>query len=191
MHPRLKTSKKWSPLPKEFLKQIESVFKQTFKAQIGTGKVITDGRIYPEEILVSVGLKAAATGLKQSNFEVSIEYKKNKDNVLNLLNLSVDVAASLFEQYFAAEDDQDFPRIWQEFDVDNRPVYVQYTTANTELESEANKLLGEYADEGLAGGDWEDDSGEADAIKAKLGIDPAEELEDSILNEPLKDKKKH
>ena len=191
MHPRLKTSKKWTPLPKEFLKQIESVFKQTFKAQIGTGKVITDGRIYPEEILVSVGLKAAATGLKQSNFEISIEYKKNKDNVLNLLNLSVDVAASLFEQYFAAEDDQDFPRIWQEFDVDNRPVYVQYTTTNTDLENEANKLLGEYADEGLAGGDWEEDTGEADAIKAKLGIDPAEEFEDSVLNEPLKDKKKH
>ncbi len=191
MHPRLKTSKKWTPLPKEFLKQIESVFKQTFKAQIGTGKVITDGRIYPEEILVSVGLKAAVTGLKQTNFEVSIGYKKDKDNVLKLLNLSVDVAASLFEQYFAAEDDHEFPRIWQEFDVENRPVFVQYTTTNTELENQANQLLGEFADEGLAGGDWEEDDNAADAIKAKLGIDPDEEMEDSVLNEPSQNKKKH
>jgi hypothetical protein len=187
VHPRLKTSKKWSPLPKEFLKQVESVFKQTFKAQIGTGKVFTDGRIYPEEILVSVGLKAASTALKQSNFEISIEYKKDKDNVIKLLNLSVDVAASLFEQFFAADTDEEFPRVWQEFDVDNRPVYVQFTGTNTELEEKANQLLGEHADEGLTGGDWDEPTeGEADAIKARLGIDPEEDLEDSILN-----KKKH
>jgi len=180
MHPRLKTSKKWSPLPKEFLKQIESVFKQTFKTQIGQGKIVTDGRIYPEEILVSVGYHTGK-GLKQSNFEVSIQYKKDKDNVIKLLNLSVDVAASLFEQYFGAEDDHEFPRLWQEFDVENRPVFVQYTGTNTELETEANKLLGEYADEGLTGGDWEDVEDPAE-VKARLGINPDEEFADSILN---------
>lgn len=181
MHPRLKTSKKWSPLPKEFLKQVESVFKQTFKSQIGQGKVVVDGRVYPEELLVSVGYHGGK-GLRQSNFEVSIQYKKDKDNVIKLLNLSVDVAASLFEQYFASEDDHEFPRLWQEFDVENRPVYVQYTGTNTELESEANKLLGEYADEGLTGGDW-DDADSPEEVKARLGIDPEEKFADSIFNE--------
>lgn len=195
MHPRLRTSKKWSPLPKEFLKQVEGVFKQTFKAQIGTGKVVVEGRIYPEELLVSVGYHPGK-GLKQSNFEVSIAYKKDKDNVIKLLNLSVDVAASLFEQYFAAEDDEEFPRLWQEFDVENRPVYVQYSGTNTELEKAANKLLGEKADEGLAEGDW-DDVADPDEVKARLGIDPDEEFEDSIFNpeeedlKPIPKKKKH
>ncbi len=203
MHPRLKTSKKWSPLPKEFLKQVESVFKQTFKAQVGTGKIVTEGRIYPEEILVSVGYHPGK-GLRQSNFEVSIAYKKDKDNVIQLLNLSVDVAASLFEQFFAAENDQEFPRLWQEFDVDNRPVYVQFSGTNTELEKAANKLLGEHADEGLTGGDWDDVGSPAEA-KARLGIDPDEAFADSIFNpeegdldepeesddEPPKKSKKH
>jgi len=181
MHPRLKTSKKWSPLPKEFLKQVESVFKQTFKSQIDQGKVVVDGRVYPEELLVSVGYHGGK-GLRQSNFEVSIQYKKDKDNVIQLLNLSVDVAASLFEQYFASEDDHEFPRLWQEFDVENRPVFVQYTGTNSELESEANKLLGEFADEGLTGGDWED-ADSPDEVKARLGIDPQEKFAESIFNE--------
>lgn len=184
MHPRLKTSKKWSALPKEFLRQVDSVFKQSFKDQIGSGKVEAEGRIYPEEILVSVGFRPQ-TGLKQNNFEISIPYKKDKDNVLKLLHLAVDTAASLFEQFFAAENDHDFPRIWQEFEVEGRSVYVQYSTTNSELENEANKLLGEFADEGLTGGDWEDlpeNENETEAIKARLGIDPDEELEDSVLN---------
>ncbi|NJM10148.1 MAG: hypothetical protein HC883_04530 [Bdellovibrionaceae bacterium] len=185
MEPRLKTSKKWTPLPKDFLSQIRTVFKETFKAQIGKGVVETDGRIYPEEILVSVGFRPDQ-GLRQSNFEVSIAYKKDKDNVLKLLHMAVDAAASLFEQFFAAEDDQEFPRIWQEFEVDGRMVYAQYTTTNTELESEADRLLGVHAKEGLAGGDWDEDVSPED-IKATLGIDPDEEDLEDPLAEMLDD----
>jgi len=188
MDPRLKTSKKWTPLPKDFLSQIRSVFKETFKTQIGSGTVETDGRIYPEEILVSVGFRAEKS-LKQSNFEVSIAYKKDKDNVLKLLHIAVDAAASLFEQLFAAESDEEFPRIWQEFEVEGRPIYAQYTTTNSTLESEADRLLGVHAKEGVAGGDWEDDLSPED-IKATLGIDPDEEdLEDPIADDD--DDKKH
>lgn len=173
MHPRFKTSKKWTPLPKDFLNQIRSVFKQNFLKEIGKGTVETDGRIYPDEILVQIGIRPE-TGLKQSNFEISIAYKKDKDNVLKLLHMAVDAAASLFEQLFQAENDHDFPRIWQEFEIEGRAVFAQYTTTNNQLEQEANKLLGEYADEGLAGGDWEDETS-AEEIKARLGIDPDDE----------------
>src|SRR5258708_4434002 len=57
MEPRLSTSRKWTPLPEELIKQIRSVFKQNFKAQIGTGSIEANGKIFPEEIMVSVGFR--------------------------------------------------------------------------------------------------------------------------------------
>lgn len=176
MEPRLKTSKKWTALPKELLTQIRTVFKTTFKDHLGGAKIEADGRIYPEEILISVGFKTEGA-LKQSNFMVSIPYKKGKDDVLKLLNLGTDAVGALFEQLFAAEDDSEFPRLWQEVQFENRTIYVEYTTNNSELDAEADKLLGAAKGEGLVGGEWEDEESEVspDEIKAKLGIDDDED----------------
>lgn len=174
MQPRLKSSKKWSPLPNELIKQIQSVFSQGFSAQTKGGKIEASGRIYPGEILIFVGFKAPK-GLRQMNWEISIPYAKAKDNVLALLHIAVDAIGALFEQSFAAEDDQEFPRIWDEVDFEGRKIYVQYSTVNSELESEADKLLGENAGEDLdvAQGDWDDDV-DPESIKATLGLDSEE-----------------
>ncbi len=171
MQPRLKVSKKWTAIPKELATQIKQVFKQSFQAQMGGGSVYADGRIYPSEILMRVGFKPAGGGLKQFNWDISIEYKRDKDNVMKLLTMAVDVAGSLFEQFFEAENDHDFPRIWAEVDFEGKKLFVQYHTENTELETEANKLLGlEPGEEMLAEGEWEDDV-TPETIKAQLGID--------------------
>lgn len=171
MEPRLSTSRKWTPLPEEFLGQIGSVFKQSFSSHIGTGSIEIEGKIYPEEILISAGFREHKA-LKQSNWAVSIEYKRNKDNVLKLLHLAVDALASLFEQYFAAESDQDFPRVWEEADFEGRKIYVEYNTINSSLESEADRILGEKASNDVAQGNWDDDTEEINPehIKAQLGI---------------------
>jgi hypothetical protein len=71
MEPRLSTSRKWSPLPKELLQQIQSVFKQTFSAHLKGTTVEASGKIFPEEILVEVSLKQTGV-LKQAGFVVSI-----------------------------------------------------------------------------------------------------------------------
>ncbi|MBX3022536.1 MAG: hypothetical protein KF799_12760 [Bdellovibrionales bacterium] len=176
MQPRLKNSKKWSPLPQELIKQIQSVFSQSFREHIKGGKIEAGGRIYPEEILIRVGYKAPGN-LKQANWDLSIAYKKDKDNVLKLLHLGVDAVGALFEQFFTSENDYDFPRTWEEIDFEGRKVFVQYDTTNNELESEADKLLGLDADsEDVAQGEWDEAS--ADQIKASLGIDP-DETEDA------------
>jgi hypothetical protein len=171
MQPRLSSSRKWTALPKELMQQIRSVFKETFKQQIGKGKIEAEGRIYPEEILVSVGYRPE-TGIKQCNFQVSIAYKKDKDDVLKLINIAVDAAGSLFDQLFSAENDQEFPRLWQEVDFEGRMIFVQYSTENSELEAEADQILGsDAAKAGIAGGDWDEgDDVDPDEIKAKLGI---------------------
>lgn len=182
MQPRLKTSKKWTAIPKELSTQIKQVFKQSFQTQIGNGSVFADGRIYPSEILMTVGFKPSGGGLRQFNWDISIEYKRDKDNVMKLLTLAVDVAGSLFEQFFSSENDHDFPRIWAEVDFEGRKLFVQYQTQNDELEAEANKILGIAEGEELVGGDWDDDIS-AEDIKAQLGLgddnDEGEQLESS------------
>ena len=188
MEPRLKTSTKWTALPKDFLAQIHSALKETFAKQIGKGKVQVDGRIYPEEVLIRVGY-AEPGRLKQSHFDVSVSYKKDKDNVLKMLHLAVDAGASLFYQIFTSPDD-DFPRIWQEIDFEGRKIHIQYTTENSELEGEADRILGLTKDD-LAQGDW-DDEVSAESIKAQLGIDEDDEeldLGDDDDDEPSN--KKH
>jgi hypothetical protein len=174
MQPRLSTSRKWTPLPDELVKQIRSVFRQNFKEQIGAATVEVEGSIFPGEILVCVGIRHPKE-LKQSGFGVSIAYSRNKDNVIKLLHLAVDAVASLFEQLFSAETDHDFPRVWEEVQFEGRSIFVQYTTENTELEHEADRILGvgDRGSSAVAQGDWDDsDEITPEHIKAQLGIEP-------------------
>lgn len=77
--------------------------------------------------------------------------------------------ASLFEQTFAAENDSEFPRLWEEVDFEGRKIYIQFSTANSQLESEADRLLGISGVKNRARS-WDDDI-DPEAIKAQLGID--------------------
>ena len=89
MNPRLKTSKKWTDFPDEYLKQIEDVFTQNFKAKLGKATLIVQGRIYPSEIMLRVGLRQPKE-LKQVNFEVSVNYEpKKKDALEKIFDLSL------------------------------------------------------------------------------------------------------
>lgn len=177
MQPRLKTSKKWTPLPAELVQQIQSVFSQGFAEHVRGATIEARGQIYPEEILIGVGVHRKGA-LKQTGWEISIGYRKDKDNVLKLLHLAVDAVGALFEQTFTAESDAEFPRIWEELDFEGRKIHVQYSTANSELEAEADRWLGKAGmggEESVAQGDW-DEATTPEHIKASLGIDPDEDL---------------
>jgi len=173
MQPRLPSSRQWTPLPKEFISQVESVFSESFKEHRAQGAFEAMGRIYPGEILVRVGYLPKGQ-LKHSHFEVSIGYRQAKDNVMKLLHLAVDAAGALFDQYFSAESDEDFPVQWEEMDFEGQTIFVQYTTVNTKLEAEADRILGVESGDNLAGGDW-DEATTPEAIKATLGIDPEDD----------------
>src|ERR1041385_6304657 len=136
MDPRKKTSvpRKSTNLPKEFLDNVTAVFSKAFKKELKGRPVIVEGRMYPDEILLSVGFKEAAEALRQTNFEASIDHK-NKD-VLKKLNLCVDAISSMMEQYFAADGDLDFPRQWQPFPIEKETIYLQSSARNSELEAE-------------------------------------------------------
>lgn len=183
MEPRLKNSNKWTAIPKDYLKQVQNALKQSFPIQSKAGEWVTEGRIYPSELLIRLGYLEKGR-LHQANFEVSVEYDAKKDNVTDLLGLAIDVGASLLEEYFGADSNEDFPRIWQPFDVEKRQVFVQFSGTNSKLENEANRILG-LKDDDLVQGEGAEESEEMlKAIKARIGLDPDEGGEDDGDNGP-------
>lgn len=149
MNPRLATSIKWTELPSEFADKVRKVFADNFKTEAAAGRFIVEGRIYPEEIIVRIGYLENGR-LKQVNFEASSAYSKEKGNSFDKLYLCVDAIASMMEEAFESEtgEDLDFPLHWREFDFEGQQVFLQHSTVNSELEAEANRILGE-ANEGL------------------------------------------
>lgn len=146
MEPRLKSSKKWTAFPKEYTEQIQSVFLENFANQLGGSKLIIEGRIYPEEITLRVGFLEAGR-LKQANFEVSMDHKAGEDAVERIHNC-IDAAASMMMDYFENEGDVEFPNTWKPYPFQKNTIYLQFSTENSDLEAEADRLLG-ASDEGM------------------------------------------
>ncbi len=147
MNPRLATSIKWTALPTEFADKVRKVFTDNFKTEAAAGRFVVEGRIYPEEIIVRIGYLENGR-LKQVNFEASSAYSKEAGNSFDKLYLCVDAIASMMEEAFEAEaeEDSDFPLQWRQYDFEGQPVFLQHSTVNSELEEEANRILGLAAD---------------------------------------------
>jgi len=142
MQPRLKTSKKWTAFPKEYSEQIEGVFKENFADYLTNGKLVIEGRIYPEEILLRVGYHKDGR-IRQANFEVSMEYCQQKQDAVDRIHNCIDAAASMMMEYFETDGEVEFPRKWQEYPFNGQSIFLQYSTVNTDLEAQADALLGE------------------------------------------------
>jgi hypothetical protein len=140
MKPRLPSSKKWTAFPKEYLEQIDTVFKQGFAAQLVGAQLFIEGRIYPQEILLRVGMLEKGR-LVQNNFEVSVEYSPIKKDAVERIHNAIDAAASMMNEYFETDGEVEFPKVWKEYDFDPIKVFLQYSTVNTGLEAQANALL--------------------------------------------------
>ena len=148
MEPRLKPSSKWTSLPKEQLQQIKEAFAEKFKEALQGGAILVEGRIYSEELILCVGY-AKSLALKQSNFEVSLQYDKDKQNALKLIYKAVDCIESMMHEYFSHQEKIELPRSWHPLKFEGQEVFVQYSTVNTELEAWANQLLGKSSANGL------------------------------------------
>lgn len=141
MKPRLSSSKKWTAFPKEYLQQIESVFYENFEQGLQGRKLIIEGQIYPSEILLRVGFLDKGS-IRQINFEVSVDYSKEKQDAVERIYDCLDAAASMMAEYFDSSESVDFPKSWKEYDFKGNKVYLQHSTINTELEKKADELLG-------------------------------------------------
>lgn len=154
MNPRLSSSKKWTKLPNEYLDQIKQVFSEAFETQLKNAKVFAEGRLYPEEIMLRVGF-AEKSSIKQNNFEVSMQYSRDPEDALQKISTCVDVAASMMNEFFETNGEMDLPYSWKEIEFEKHTVFFQYSSVNSDLEAQADALLGDDANEDLAQGDWE------------------------------------
>ncbi|KHD87342.1 MAG: hypothetical protein OM95_15100 [Bdellovibrio sp. ArHS] len=141
MNPRLKSSKKWTAFPKEYSEQIQAVFTENFAQYLDNAELVIDGRIYPEEILLRVGYLEKGR-LAQANFEVSMSYSQDQQDAVQRIHNCVDAAAGMMMDYLENDGEVDFPYTWKEFPFQGKKLYLQFTTENSSLEAEANKLLG-------------------------------------------------
>lgn len=141
MEPRLKTSIKWSPFPEELLKQIEEVFKQSFEDYDLGGEFIAEGAIYPEELLLRVGL-TKNNQLRQRNLEASVQYNAEEEKPLEKIHMLVDFLGQVWESYLEDEpEDEEMSLQWVEERFKKDSVFLKYSTVNSNLEKQADQLL--------------------------------------------------
>lgn len=143
MEPRLKTSTQWTPFPQELLEQIIEVTEDHFSDyERGERQFIAEGRIYPKEILLRIGLTAPKGALRQDNFEASLEYDAEKHKPVEQIHLVVDFLAETWANYFEdAPEREDLPLLWTEQTFEKRPIFLRYSSENTELEKQADAYL--------------------------------------------------
>ena len=80
--------------------------------------------------------------LRFQNFEVSIDHSSEKQDTVQKITVAVDAIASLMVDYFDNEEGNEMPLVWQEYPFENEKIWLQFSSTNSDLESEANKLLG-------------------------------------------------
>jgi len=141
MKPRLITSKKWTHFPKEYVHQIKQVFNEAFSEQLKGGNLVIEGRIYPEEILLRVGFLEKGR-LQQNNFEISMDYSQEKKEAIDRIHDCIDATASMMNEFFISEGAVEFPLVWKDYDFNGKRIWVQHSTINSNLEAEADRLLG-------------------------------------------------
>lgn len=174
MQPRLKTSKKWTAFPKEYQEQIESVFHENFSDLLGSNKLVIEGRIYPAEVMLRVGL-AQPGRLSQANFEASMDYDPEKKDAVDRIHNCIDATASMMMDYFENDGEAEFPRTWAEYPFNGKKVFLQFTTENTDLEAQANALLGADEDSLVLEEDENEDALDRSEVDESLSHDQDDE----------------
>lgn len=146
MNPRLKSSVKWTPFPEELRQQTKDVLTERFKDEydLENSKFVVDGFIYKDEIIGRYGLQVNDQ-LKQHNFEISIEYNSEKEKALEVIQNSMDVVEHLWTELLEDDlEDGELARTWQTLPFNKKMYFYRYSTVNSSLELEADKLLEEY-----------------------------------------------
>ncbi len=154
--PKNENNTAYTLFPVELLEAIKDAFAEEFEAQANEGKFITFGRIYQGEIVLRVGYLKNNT-IKQANFDTSTEASGSEASVISALESLVFNTKELFIDLFKNNNLENFSYHWNEMNSSSKVSY-KFDATNTDLEAEANALLGESetVSEGLIVGDMSD-----------------------------------
>ena len=203
-YPRLATSLNSTAVPLEFLTKVRGIFERQFDIEAETGEFLVEGRIYSDEVILRLGYLEKGR-LKQINFEASMDLKKAKAEadedgaftpvdeaessvdldpaksaVMSRLYTLIDALGSLMEEYFEAgsnEEEIDVPLTWRAYDFEGEEVFMQYSTVNSRLEAEADRILGLLAEDGLV---LETQTNEDALLNAEIDSELAFEIQEAI-----------
>ena len=141
------SEKKWTRFPEEYRSQIQEVFEQEFGKRLKNPKFFVEGRIDAQFVVLKVGYLEEGR-LRQNNFSLRFSYNTQKDDVKARIHSAVDVLAGLILDFIESEEnDESLPRDWKPFEHEKKSFELMYSTENTDLEAEANRLLGESSEE--------------------------------------------
>lgn len=143
---------KYQPVPQDFLKLIKETFEEKYTAFLADKTLIADGAIYPDELILIIGIRNKDEKVRQINFESSMDYKVDYENdgqhgVLEKIHLSIDALDAMFSQYVEADGDIEMPSLWTGFDFEDSKIYLKYSTNNLELDKMADEFLREHGAE--------------------------------------------
>lgn len=157
LSPRNEENKSFSLLPPELLETILEIFKDTFQEESTKGDFFCLGQVHQGEILLRLGYVEKGS-IKQVNFDTSIDVEPNEPHVTDLLDELIVGTKELFINYFKNKNLEDFSYYWNPLETSkNHAIFYKYDATNTQLEAEANKLLGEEnLDSSLIHGDMEE-----------------------------------
>ena len=192
MNPRKKESKKWSELPPELTLQIKQVFEDNFRDNLNGAVLHVEGRIYPTEILMRIGIQKKGE-LRRQNFEVSVDHSAQAQNTISQIHLTIDAIASLVHEYFENNEQHELPYSWQEFPFEKQKIWLQFSSTNPDLEAEANKLLGISEEDSLLKGEDADDEfpilddEEIDTSRPKIFRVPTDNANDTLKKKKKKE----
>ena len=140
---------KYQPVPKDFLKLVQETFQEKYAEFLADKTLIVDGAIYPDELILAIGLRNKDEKVRQVNFESSLDYRVDYEadenhGVLEKIHLSIDALDAMFAEYVEANGDIEMPTLWTEFDFEDQKIYLRSTTNNIELEKMADDFLREH-----------------------------------------------
>ncbi len=139
---RTNKASKSTKLPAEFSNQIIEVFNEHFKKQLQGQPVLVDSLLTGNEVVVRVGYNPKGMKLRQHNFEVSLDYdQKPATNLVSSVHLAIDALANILQEHIE-KPDQDFSPTWTAMTLEKREFFYRYTAENSDLEKQANDLLG-------------------------------------------------
>lgn len=151
----------FSKLPKDITEAIAEILTETFQSQSEKGTFKAQGHVYASEIVLRAGYLESGR-ISQINFDLSIKTSPQSQQAVKDLDELTAVAKELFVSYFKSENLEDFSYTWKPYPTTSaKPIHYKYDGTNTNLENEADKLLGENQNESLVIGDMS----EAEAIE--------------------------
>lgn len=142
MKPRLNTSNKWTQLPKDYHQELAKLFYENYEHRLPQGEFIIESWIYAEELILRLGFLETGR-IVQANFEASLDFKPgHQESFKSALDLALDTVEWMLEQWILDAGVVDFPRAWKAYDFEGKKIWLQYSTVNSNLEKEADRLLG-------------------------------------------------